>query len=536
MLRRLLLLPVALLIVSLAPAGALAHGVPDPRAVAALKNEETDEAPGVDCDNLSTPSALCSPPTTTPPPSPPDAPPPAVAPKLVAWTSAVDISPFGGFRGGIFVARTDGSDRRQITRYENGNSELAPHGLNEPDDHPSFSSDGKQIVFTSNRADRKEWDIYVMAANGTNVRRLTSSPGLDTEPVFSPDGTKIAFVTARFGGLDIALMNAADGSGVTRLTFDPREEIEPAWRPDGQLLVFSMVLSKDEKDLFTMRPDGTGLRRLTSAAGQDHDATFNPDGTRVVYTTEIPPFDRPFGNVHVLALASLQSIADLTADVNFGAGDPFWSFDGKQIAYFKSVLPTLGPMRLFVMNANGGNKTHIPGEGVVNVHPAIGRVADSDADGTADFLETGPVGVARLTLPRVVRARALTRVGFGWTHPDRWRKLAKLTLTLTYRGRGVGAVRFVGSDRSLSLWDTQRAHWTTPKVIGRRGTLRNGLLALDVGASRFVNVSRKTLRIDLAVRLAGQTAGRTLGIEVSGEDTNGGSERRRLATRLRVAR
>ena len=55
------------------------------------------------------------------------------------------------------------------------------------------------------------------------------------------------------------------------------------------------------------------------------------------------------------------------------------------------------------------------------------------------------------------------------------------------------------------------------KVIGRGGTLRNGRLAL-------------------AVRLAPQTAGRTLGIEVSGEDANGGSERRRLATRLRVER
>ena len=52
-----------------------------------------------------------------------------------------------------------------------------------------------------------------MNVNGTGVTRLTQSLGLDTEPVFSPDGTRIAFATARFGNLDIAVMNA-DGTGV----------------------------------------------------------------------------------------------------------------------------------------------------------------------------------------------------------------------------------------------------------------------------------------------------------------------------------
>src|SRR5215218_3909634 len=104
------------------------------------------------------------------------------SPKLVAWTSAYDINPFNGSKGGIFVSRADGSGQRRLTEFENGNKEFTPHGLNAPDDHPSFSHDGRRIVFASNRADRNDWDIYVMNVNGTNVKRLTNSPGLDTEP------------------------------------------------------------------------------------------------------------------------------------------------------------------------------------------------------------------------------------------------------------------------------------------------------------------------------------------------------------------
>src|SRR5689334_11882979 len=61
------------------------------------------------------------------------------APKLVAWTSAYDINPFNGSRGGIFVSRLDGSGQRRLTEFANGNKDFTPHGLNAPDDHPSFS-------------------------------------------------------------------------------------------------------------------------------------------------------------------------------------------------------------------------------------------------------------------------------------------------------------------------------------------------------------------------------------------------------------
>ncbi len=69
-----------------------------------------------------------------------------------------------------------------------------------------------------------------MDADGSNVLNLTNAVGLDDQPAWSPDGTKIAFRSNRDGNFEIYVMNV-DGTGQTRLTNDPAEDTDPAWRP-----------------------------------------------------------------------------------------------------------------------------------------------------------------------------------------------------------------------------------------------------------------------------------------------------------------
>ena len=71
-----------------------------------------------------------------------------------------------------------------------------------------------------------------MDADGSNVVRLTTSPALDRFPIFSPDGTKIAFTSNRDGNTEIYVMNA-DGTDQTRITNRPGGDSQPNWSPDG---------------------------------------------------------------------------------------------------------------------------------------------------------------------------------------------------------------------------------------------------------------------------------------------------------------
>lgn len=147
---------------------------------------------------------------------------------------------------------------------------------------PTFNHDGTRIAYYAVRLTGPTsftQDIYTVNSDGTNETRLTTAVGVDDQPVFSPDGSKIAFVSFRGGDPDgeIYVMNA-DGSNQTRLTDDTREDRDPTFTPDGTKITFSdRVLSQ----LSRINVDGTGLVRLT------------PTGfyTRPSYTTQ-PDADR----------------------------------------------------------------------------------------------------------------------------------------------------------------------------------------------------------------------------------------------------
>ena len=117
-----------------------------------------------------------------------------------------------------------------------GGGNLVAGALHRLTDHsgwdfsPSFSPDGRHIVFESYRAEHDDnnhtADIYVMGSDGSNLTRLTDAPSDDSFPSFSPDGRHIAFVSDRDGNRDIYVMGS-DGSNPTRLTDAPSDD----WRP-----------------------------------------------------------------------------------------------------------------------------------------------------------------------------------------------------------------------------------------------------------------------------------------------------------------
>ena len=105
------------------------------------------------------------------------------------------------------------------------------------------------------------FDICAVNRNGTAFQRLTNGEGRNFDPAWSPDGTRIAFATSRYGNgttSEIALMNP-DGSGVTRVI----PGVVPSWTSSGQILFSSLGA------VHLVNPDGSGLQRLFTANAFD---------------------------------------------------------------------------------------------------------------------------------------------------------------------------------------------------------------------------------------------------------------------------
>jgi len=156
----------------------------------------------------------------------------------------------------VYVLNADGSGLRDLTR-KLGMSRGPGAG---PASDPVWSPDGRKIAFV--RLNTRH-GVYVINADGSAVRNLTPKPrgAAYSAPTWSPDGRKIAFSSERDGNSEIYLMNA-DGSGQRNLTSDLAYDDDPAWSPDGRKITF--VSNRDGRyAVYVMNADGSGQRRLT---------------------------------------------------------------------------------------------------------------------------------------------------------------------------------------------------------------------------------------------------------------------------------
>lgn len=146
----------------------------------------------------------------------------------------------------------------------------------------SFSPDGRFILVCMNSAPGN-LDIFGVAAGGGDPTPLTSSPGLDFEPAWSPDGKTIAFVSDRDGTPHIYVMDT-DGGNQRRLTRNDIVELEPAWSPDGMAIAFLGDVSDVSSNIYLVNADGTNTRRLTDeAVSHNENPVWSPDGSMIAF-------------------------------------------------------------------------------------------------------------------------------------------------------------------------------------------------------------------------------------------------------------
>src|SRR5262249_12215302 len=157
---------------------------------------------------------------------------------------------------------------------------------------PSWSPDGRRIVFHARRPPEKAGilptrKIWIMDRDGANARKLSEGAADEYHPVFSPDGTKIVFVSETNGSRDIWIMDA-DGKNPIPLTDDPGLEEHPCWSPDGRQIAY-VALPKDggNFDLWIMNADGSGKRKLTSSAANEVFPAWHPQGHTIAFATDL---------------------------------------------------------------------------------------------------------------------------------------------------------------------------------------------------------------------------------------------------------
>jgi len=179
----------------------------------------------------------------------------------------------------IFEANLDGSDLRQLTTSRGYDAE------------GSYSSDGKRIVFTSNRDGNLE--LYIMNADGSDVKKLTNAPGCyNGGPFFSPDNSKVIFRADRQekDRLQLFVINA-DGTGERQLTKNENWVYwAPYWYKDGKHIVYTAAdhsnpMARPNYDVYWMNIETGKTTRLTYAPGQDVLPVFSPDYKKVMWTS-----------------------------------------------------------------------------------------------------------------------------------------------------------------------------------------------------------------------------------------------------------
>jgi WD40 repeat protein len=200
-------------------------------------------------------------------------------------------------------------------------------------------------------------EIYTIKSNGSGDVRLTNNTAQETDPAWSPDGSKIAVVSYRDGNAEIYVMDA-NGANVTRLTTNVAVEGDPAWSPDGSKIAFWSTRDGNP-EIYVMEANGSNPVRLTNQAGDDLDPTWSPDGSKIAFVSYRD------GNAEIYVMnADGQNSARITFN-NVDDLQPDWSPDGAKLAVSRSAgcdyYSGFCFYALWIMNADGSQGTPLTG-------------------------------------------------------------------------------------------------------------------------------------------------------------------------------
>jgi TolB protein len=219
---------------------------------------------------------------------------------------------------------------------------------------PVWSPDGKQIAFVSNNGSGSKVvnTLFIMNADGSGEHQLTRGIGSCHHPAWSPDGKTISFSYEYNRQSEIDLINV-DGTNFKRLVSDLNMNGYPDWSPDGKQLAFSSSVWNEHRtklgtsDIYFVNLDGTNLTKLTSSPADDYSPAWSPDGKKLAFVS------KRHGSADIYIVHMEDKIAkQITLNSESDEDHPTWSPDSNFIAFDSNRDNPLGD--IYRMDVNMG--------------------------------------------------------------------------------------------------------------------------------------------------------------------------------------
>ena len=330
-----------------------------------------------------------------------------------------------------FVSDRDGHAEIYVMNADGSGQSALTHDDWEESSNPSWSFDGHQIAFNSSRDGNQE--IYILDADGSGQRRLTRNVALDVSPTWSPDGQQIVYCSSiserDTNGIPHIQLYKVDANGgtPTRLTHNAASDTQPTFSPDGRKIAFVSNRDSNEREerleIYVMSADGSEPKRLTQNATDDTAPVFSPDGKSIAFVSERD------GISAIYLMHSDGTEVRRVSSKGVFARHPSWSPDGNWIVFeSENQKRELG---IYVMDANGGHRTQLPLAQNHNFSPVWGlgqslsgklpAIPLAPASTTEPALEPAPVAIAKAAHVSLVNSTAFAalrgRLIYTFTEP-----------------------------------------------------------------------------------------------------------------------
>jgi Tol biopolymer transport system component len=306
---------------------------------------------------------------------------------LLPVTSAASPSAVGDI---VFATNRDGN-YEIYTMTSSGGSQTNRTSNSADDTNPAFSADANKIAFV------RGGSIYTMNADGTGISAPITA---GDEPFWSPDGTKLAYTS----GGDILVIVLASSS-TTNLTSSGATDSSPAWSPDGTKIAYA-----SGGDILVVPAAGGTAQNLTNSGATESAPSWSNDSAKIAYASG--------GDIWSMPATGGPPLTQLTAN-SFAESSPLWSPDGAQIAFTRD---TSGNLDIWSMPAAGG-----PPLTQLTTHSAIDQLrpqSSGSAPVPVPTKQTDPVitPTGAITVTTVLTATDGTWTGSPTSFARQWKR------------------------------------------------------------------------------------------------------------------